>query len=194
MSITLAFSSPEVCCIALTLHSAHLFRGRAERRVCFLRRLRSYLTPALRTQTRTAESLRKAPLPVMPGLDAPGTSVRPLRLRVLRRVCRVLRSRHHCLLRPLRLHYLTQVPSAGPALTCEGVAGRYTNGKMGRAETALPTLRLSRILSVNLYRQGTSEVPLSYLCGEDFKAPRRFRAQSSNPASSAAPNELPDVG
>ena len=31
-----------------------------------------------------------APLPVMPGLDAPGTSVRPLRLRVLRRVCRAL--------------------------------------------------------------------------------------------------------
>ena len=60
-----------------------------------------------------------APLPVMPGLDAPGTSVRPLRLRVLRRVCRDLRSRHPCLLRPLRLHCLTQVPSAGPALTCE---------------------------------------------------------------------------
>ena len=55
----------------------------------------------------------------MPGLYAPGTSVRPLRLRVLRRVCRDLRSRHPCLLRPLRLHYLTQVPSAGPALTCE---------------------------------------------------------------------------
>ncbi len=55
----------------------------------------------------------------MPGLDAPGTSVRPLRLRVLRRVCRALRSRHPELLRTLRLHYLTQVPSAGPALTCE---------------------------------------------------------------------------
>ncbi len=117
--ITLAFSSPEVRGIALTLHSAHLFRGRAERRDCFLRRLRSFLTPALRAQTRTAESLRKAPLPVMPGLDAPGTSARPLRQRVLRRGCRALRSRHPELLRPLRLHYLTQVPSAGPALTCE---------------------------------------------------------------------------
>ena len=56
----------------------------------------------------------------MPGLDAPGTSVPPLRLRVLRRVCRALRSRHPCLLRPLRLHSLTQVPSAGPARTCVG--------------------------------------------------------------------------
>ena len=101
------------------LRSRHLFRGRAERRDCFLRRLRSFLTPALRAQTRTAESLRKAPLPVMPGLDAPGTSARPLRQRVLRRGCRALRSRHPELLRPLRLHYLTQVPSAGPALTCE---------------------------------------------------------------------------
>ena len=36
-SMTLAFSSPDVCCIALTLHSAHLFRGRAERRDCVLR-------------------------------------------------------------------------------------------------------------------------------------------------------------
>ena len=34
----------------------------------------------LRAQTRTAESLRNAPLPVVPGLDAPGTSVRPLSL------------------------------------------------------------------------------------------------------------------
>ena len=40
------------------LRSRHLFRGRAERRDCFLRRLRSFLTPALRAQTRTAESLR----------------------------------------------------------------------------------------------------------------------------------------
>ena len=56
----------------------------------------------------------------MPGLDAPGTSVPPLRLRVLRRGCRALRSRHPYLLRPLRLHSLTQVPSAGPARTCEG--------------------------------------------------------------------------
>ena len=56
----------------------------------------------------------------MPGLYAPGTSVPPLRLRVLRRVCRDLRSRHPCLLRPRRLHSLTQVPSAGPASTCEG--------------------------------------------------------------------------
>ena len=83
------------------------------------------------------------------------------------------------------------IAASSPARRCCRV---YTNGKTGRAETALPALRLSRILSVNLYRQGTSEVPLSYLCGEDFKAPRRFRAQSSNPASSAAPNELPDVG
>ena len=36
-SMTLAFSSPEVCYIALALHSAHLFRGRAERRDCVLR-------------------------------------------------------------------------------------------------------------------------------------------------------------
>ena len=36
-SMTLAFSSPEVCCIALALHSAHLFRGRAERRDSVLR-------------------------------------------------------------------------------------------------------------------------------------------------------------
>ena len=56
---------------------------------------------------------------VMPGLDAPGTSVPPLRRRVLRRGCRALRSRHPCLLRPRRLHSLTQVPSAGPARTCE---------------------------------------------------------------------------
>ena len=35
--MTLAFSSPDVCCISLTLHSAHLFRGRAERRDCVLR-------------------------------------------------------------------------------------------------------------------------------------------------------------
>ena len=35
--MTLAFSSPEVCYIALALHSAHLFRGRAERRDCVLR-------------------------------------------------------------------------------------------------------------------------------------------------------------
>ena len=56
----------------------------------------------------------------MPGLDAPGTSVPPLRRRVLRRVCRALRSRHPCLLRPLRLHSLTQVPSAGPARPCGG--------------------------------------------------------------------------
>ena len=40
------------------LRSRHLFRGRAERRDCFLRCLRSSLTPALRAQTRTAESLR----------------------------------------------------------------------------------------------------------------------------------------
>ena len=59
----------------------------------------------------------------MPGLDAPGTSVPPLRRRVLRRVCRALRSRHPCLLRPLRLHSLTQVPSAGPARPC-GACGR----------------------------------------------------------------------
>ena len=35
--MTLAFSSPDVCCIALTLHSAHLIRGRAERRDSVLR-------------------------------------------------------------------------------------------------------------------------------------------------------------
>ena len=35
--MTLAFSSPDVCCIALALHSAHLFRGRAERRDSVLR-------------------------------------------------------------------------------------------------------------------------------------------------------------
>ena len=35
--MTLAFPSPDVCCIALSLHSAHLFRGRAERRDSVLR-------------------------------------------------------------------------------------------------------------------------------------------------------------
>ena len=42
------------------LRSRHLFRGRAERRDCFLRCLRTFLTPSLRAQTRTAESLRTA--------------------------------------------------------------------------------------------------------------------------------------
>ena len=82
---------------------------------------------------------------------------------------------------------VSMIAASSPARRCCRV---YTNGKTGRAETALPALRLSRILSVNLYRQDTSEVPLSYLCGEDFKAPRRFRAQSSNPASSAAPSKF----
>ena len=52
------------------LRSRHLFRGRAERRDCFLR-----CTPGADSHSGIA------PLPVMPGLDAPGTSVRPLRLR-----------------------------------------------------------------------------------------------------------------
>ena len=56
----------------------------------------------------------------MPGLYAPGTSVPPLRLRDFRRLRRARWSRLRCRLQSRRLHYLTQVPSAGPARTCEG--------------------------------------------------------------------------
>ena len=58
--------------------------------------------------------------PSVPGLYAPGASVPPLRLRNLRGVCRACnQSRHSFLLQSLRLHSVTQAPSAGPALTSE---------------------------------------------------------------------------
>ncbi len=55
----------------------------------------------------------------MPGLDAPGTSVRPLRLRVLRRVCRALTvsSSLPAPTSPPTLHHPS--PFRRPALTCE---------------------------------------------------------------------------
>lgn len=56
----------------------------------------------------------------MPGLYAPGASVPPLRLRDLRRVCRASnQSRQPVSLQSLRLHSVTQAPSAGPAHTSE---------------------------------------------------------------------------
>ena len=62
-SILLARSSPEVCSIPLPLHtrcapvpcplhSPHIFRGLAPQRDCSFRALRSFLTPALQSQTR----------------------------------------------------------------------------------------------------------------------------------------------
>ena len=60
------------------------------------------------------------PLPVVPSLYAPGASVPPLRLLDFRRVCRACnQSRHPFLLQSLRLHSVTQAPSAGPAPTSE---------------------------------------------------------------------------
>ena len=68
------------------------------------------------SQTRRAESLRCHSAPCVPGLDAPGASVPPLRLRDFRRVCRACdQSPHPFLLQSLRLHSVTQAPSAGPA-------------------------------------------------------------------------------
>lgn len=73
------------------------------------------------SQTRRAESLRCHSAPFVPGLDAPGASVPPLRLRDLRRVCRACnQSRHPFLLQSLRLHSVTQAPFAGPVPTSEG--------------------------------------------------------------------------
>ena len=64
----LARSSTDVCSISLPLHircapvacplhSPHLFRGLAGQRDCSFRALRSFLTPALQSQTRQAVSL-----------------------------------------------------------------------------------------------------------------------------------------
>ena len=93
----------------------------------------------------------------MPGLDAPGTSVPPLRRRVLRRVCRALRSRHPCLLRPLRLHSLTQVPSAGPTARwkpCGIVLLRCHSASAGVTVVSplagFPVRRLSRLSACRL--------------------------------------------
>lgn len=72
------------------------------------------------SQTCRAESLRCHSAPVVPGLDAPVASVPPLRLRDLRRLRRAIRSRLRSRLQSLRLHSVTQAPSAGPALTSEG--------------------------------------------------------------------------
>ena len=60
----LARSSPEVCFIPLALHSAHIFRGLAGQRDCSFRALRSFLTPALQSQTRQAVSLSGCLCPV----------------------------------------------------------------------------------------------------------------------------------
>ena len=60
------------------------------------------------------------PLLVVPGLYAPGASVPPLRLRDLRRLRRAHWSRLRSRLQSLRLHSVTQAPSAaGPAHTSE---------------------------------------------------------------------------
>ena len=98
---------------------------------------------------------------VMPGLDAPGTSVPPLRRRVLRRVCRALRSRHPCLLRPRRLHSLTQVPSAGPARPCGG-CGRSASIRSlckSRSDRYLSLQRLFPSGSCRAYRLACSTFP-----------------------------------
>ena len=70
---TARYSSAEVCCIALPLHSAHLFRGRAERRDSGLRL-------CLRPQTRLLSGV--ASRRFVSGLDAPEGSLSALRLRL----------------------------------------------------------------------------------------------------------------
>ncbi len=66
---TARYSSAEVCCISLSLHSAHLFRGRAERRDSGLR-----CTPATDSPLSGVASRRP-----MSGLDAPEGSLSALR-------------------------------------------------------------------------------------------------------------------
>ena len=69
---TARYSSAEVCCIALSLHSAHLFRGRAERRNSGLR-----CTPA--TDSPNMVSRSYTPRWFVSGLDAPEGSLSALR-------------------------------------------------------------------------------------------------------------------
>ena len=134
--MTLAFSSPDVCCIALSLHSAHLFRGRAERRDSVLRAAGHRLAQRNRCVALRSKLCRALMLQGLRFLRY-GCVIKP-RLLLLaarhnkqacsalarcvgfRRLRRVLRSRLRCRLQSRRLHSLTQVPSAGPARTCKG--------------------------------------------------------------------------
>lgn len=86
----------------------------------------------------------------MPGLYAPGASVPPLRLRDLRRVCRACdQSRHPFLLQSLRLHSVTQAPSAGPAHTFEGCC-RSTFIRLSVPEPERPPSLASSVHTVRL--------------------------------------------
>ena len=113
-SLTLASSSPEVLSTSFPTHPPRASEDARLRQPVFR------FSPHRQPQTRRAESLRCHSAPFVPGIDAPGASVPPLRLRDLRGVCRACnQSRHSFLLQSLRLHSVTQAPSAGPAHTSE---------------------------------------------------------------------------